>query len=107
MDTILRFAHNNSIYQERVLSIAGPDAVARRDDRNGTRYELSFSHERLADLFLALEYAKNWETTTIEAGGRTLVTKQLREVIACYHACQRAEDPREFCRRSCQHNLFP
>ena len=107
MDIILRFAHNNSLYLERVLSIAGPDAVVRRDDRNGIRYELRFSRERLADLFLALEYAKNWESTTLEVNGRTLVAKQLREVITCYHACQKAEDPQEFCRRSCQDNLFP
>ncbi|MGE5549551.1 MAG: ATP-binding protein [Bacteroidota bacterium] len=107
MRVTLRFQHNNSIYLDRVLSIAGPDAVERRDDRNGTHYALTFTADRLADLFLALEYARNWESTVLEIDGRTLVPKQLREVMACYRACLKAEDPQEFCRRSCQDNLFP
>ena len=107
MRVILRFQHNNSIYIDRVLSIAGPDAIERRDDRNGIHYALTFTADRLADLFLGLEYVRNWESSVIEIDGQSFVPKQLREVTTCYRACLKAEDPQEFCRRSCQDNLYP
>ncbi|MGE5599517.1 MAG: ATP-binding protein [Bacteroidota bacterium] len=107
MQAILRFSQNNSIYVERVLAIAGPEAVERRDDRNGIHFTLTFTADRLADLFLALDYARNWESTTIEVDGRLLVPRQMREVMACYKACLKSDDPQEFCRRSTKDNLFP
>ncbi|MCL6614620.1 MAG: hypothetical protein K6U03_08425 [Firmicutes bacterium] len=107
MEVVLRFAHNNSIYLERVLAIAGPATVTRRDDPSGTYYRLVFSRERLSDLFAALEYAKNWDSTTIEVDGQILSAKQLREVVACHRACLKAEDPRTFCRGPWEGRLFP
>lgn len=94
MVAILRFSYNNSIYLERVLAIASPEALERHDDRNGIHYACTFPGDRLADLFLALDYAKNWESTIIEVQGRTLVPKQLREVMACYHGCLKAKTRR-------------
>jgi transitional endoplasmic reticulum ATPase len=106
MGFILRFSHNNSIYLERVLSIGGPDAVERRDDRNGIHYAVHFTADRLGDLFLALDYAVNWESTVLEAGGRTLAPKQLRETMACHRTCLKAEDRQAFCRQSYRDSLF-
>ncbi|MGE5528668.1 MAG: ATP-binding protein [Patescibacteria group bacterium] len=107
MPIILSFAHNNSVYQERVLAIAGDGAVECRHDRNGILYHATFTDDRRADLFLALEYAHNWESTVLTVDGRILVPKQLREVMACYRACLKAEDRQEFCRRTSSYSLFP
>ena len=107
MQVLLRFSHNNSIYVDRVLAIAGGGAVERLDDRDGIHYTLTFDQGHLADFFLALDYARNWESTTIEVNGQRLLPKQLREVTACYRARQKADDPMEFCQCSSKHGLFP
>ncbi|NLG83710.1 MAG: AAA family ATPase [Firmicutes bacterium] len=107
MEAVLRFAHNNSVYLERVLALAGQAAAARHDEPNGIYYRLTFPRERFSDLFAALEYAKNWESTTLEVEGRVLNARQLREVVACPRAGLKAEDPRAYCRGGWPGRLFP